>query len=75
MLLGALIVKMSLTSVEYFCPVEGKWVISSPLSTPRLGLRAVVIEERIFVLGGCDGTERLSSVECYKAGDNGLLCV
>ena len=54
--------------MEYFCPEESKWEISSPLSTPRSGLRAMVMEERIFVLGGYDGTERLSSVECFRPG-------
>ena len=54
--------------MEYFCPVEDKWQYSSPLSTPRSGSRAMVVDDRIIVLGGYDGNERLSSVESFTPG-------
>ena len=43
-------------SVEYFCPTEGKSMDGSPLTTPRSGLRVVMMEYKILVLGGYDGT-------------------
>ena len=54
--------------MEYFCPAEGKWQYSSSLSIPRSGSRAMVVDDKIFVLGGYDGIERLSSVESFTPG-------
>ena len=33
--------------------------------------RAIVLEERVYVLGGFNGTSRLSSVECFTPGPPG----
>ena len=33
--------------------------------------RAIVFEERVYVLGGFNGTSRLSSVECFTPGPPG----
>merc|ERR1712025_264615 len=57
-----------LSSVEYFCPLEGVWNNSSPLNTPRACTSVMVLSNKIFVLGGHDGTEKLQSVECFQPG-------
>jgi len=45
------------------------WKESSPLNTPRLGITAMVLNNKILVLGGRDGThETLQSVECFHPG-------
>ena len=33
--------------------------------------RAIVFEDRVYVLGGFDGTSRLRSVECFTPGPRG----
>merc|ERR1719430_2035024 len=38
------------------------------LVTPRSGTRSVVYEDKVYVLGGYDGTSRLRSVECFTPG-------
>ena len=38
------------------------------MSTPRQAHSAVVLNGRIYVVGGCDGEERLKSVECFTPG-------
>ena len=46
---------------------------SSPLSVPRSGATAMVVEKKVFVLGGYNGVERLSSVECFEPGITRIL--
>ena len=38
------------------------------MSTPRYEHSAVVLNGRIYVVGGFDGEERLKSVECFTPG-------
>lgn len=47
------------------------WEIYTSLSTPRSGVRVINLEDRIYVLGGYDNTERLKSVECFSVGPQG----
>ena len=44
------------------------WQISTRMITPRSGHSAVVLNGRIYVVGGFDGEERLKSVECFTPG-------
>ena len=49
------------------------WEIIGSLQSPRSGIKAVVVDDKIFVLGGFNGTDRLKSVECFSPGLNRLL--
>ena len=41
-----------------------------PLNTPRCAFAAIVCGGRIYVFGGYDGKERLSSIEVYSPDNN-----
>ena len=53
-----------LNSVEVFDIETQEWTFGPSMSTPRSGVKAVVYRQKIFVLGGLDGDQRLRSVEC-----------
>lgn len=59
-----------LHSVEALREGADSWELVHHLSTPRSGVNAVVLEDRIYVLGGFDGMHRLKSVECFSFGFN-----
>ena len=42
------------------------------LNTARSGMRAVVLAGKVYVAGGFDGEERLSSVECFTPGSGAV---
>ena len=44
------------------------WTTVGRMVTPRSGASAVAHEDRIYIIGGYDGTERLNSVECFTPG-------
>ena len=67
--------------VEQYNFEEGVWMPYTSLVTPRSGTRcistmvthvawcrSVVYEDKVYVLGGYDGTSRLRSVECFTPG-------
>ena len=62
-----------LSTVECYDPVSKVWEIIGSLQSPRSGIKAVVVDDKIFVLGGFNGTDRLKSVECFSPGLNRLL--
>ncbi|KAJ3585298.1 hypothetical protein NHX12_014019 [Muraenolepis orangiensis] len=47
-----------LQSVELYCPATNSWSFACPLTTPLTGHAARVLDQRIFVCGGFDGTYR-----------------
>lgn len=55
------------STVEIFDPTTNTWTISSiPMTVPRSGLEAIVVKDRIFVLGGRDNSaNRFRSVEVW----------
>ena len=53
-----------LNSVEVFDIETQEWAFGPSMSTPRSGVKAVVYRQKIFVMGGFDGEQRLRSVEC-----------
>ena len=57
-----------LNEIESWNPSTNKWQISTRMITPRYGHSAVVLNGRIYVVGGFDGEERLKSVECFTPG-------
>lgn len=49
-------------------PEAGGWEIMAAMSSPRSGLAAVLLHDRIYILGGFDGETRLRTVECFTPG-------
>ncbi|XP_028075011.1 kelch-like protein 12 [Camellia sinensis] len=57
------------STIEIFDPRLGSWMMGEPMNDPRGYSGAVVIGEKIYVIGGVmDGSEILSTIECYKEG-------
>jgi len=54
-----------LASVERFNVREGTWNPAPPMSTPRLGHAAAVVNNKLYVIGGYDGKEPLDTFECF----------
>jgi hypothetical protein len=60
-----------LSSVEVFDLKTNQWTALPSMPTPRAGLGAVVLESKLYAVGGCGGTapldacEALSTVEMY----------
>ena len=65
-------IQAALASIECYDPESGVWEIVGSLRTARSGIQAVVLEDKIFVLGGFNGEERLKSVECFSPSVNKL---
>ena len=42
-----------------------QWTTLSPMNTPRAWPACAVVDNKIFVMGGFDGANRLRSVEVY----------
>ncbi|VDN08606.1 unnamed protein product [Thelazia callipaeda] len=51
-------------TVEYYDPVDDKWLLMSDnMTSPRSGVGATTLEGILFICGGFDGTNRLQSCE------------
>jgi hypothetical protein len=50
-------------SVEVFDPNLNSWVVGPEMAQPRFTTASAVLEGALFVCGGFDGTQYLSSVE------------
>lgn len=57
-----------MNSVEMYDPSFDSWEFLSPLTFQRSGVSAVVLANRIYVMGGFNGSDRLKSVECFTPG-------
>ncbi|KAH7855739.1 hypothetical protein Vadar_028277 [Vaccinium darrowii] len=56
-------------TVEIFEPRLGSWMMGKPMNNARGSSGAVVLEEKIYVIGGVkDNNEILDMIECYKEG-------
>jgi kelch-like protein 19 len=51
-------------------PEEDRWTSIKPMHTKRLGVGVAVVNRLLYAIGGYDGTERLSSAECYHPENN-----
>ena len=51
--------------VERYNPEKDEWELVSSLNTARRALSAVTLPDGIYVIGGFDGFNYLSSVEKY----------
>ena len=52
--------------VERFDARAGKWMPVTSLSIGRSGAGVAVVDNMIYVCGGFDGSQHLSTVECYN---------
>lgn len=55
----------SLSTVEMFDPVVGRWRMAEPMSMLRSRVGVAVIKNRLYAFGGYNGSERLSTVEVF----------
>lgn len=51
-------------------PEEDRWTLIQPMHSKRLGVGVAVVNRLLYVIGGFDGKERLSSIECYHPENN-----
>ena len=47
-------------------PERDTWHLVAPMQTRRIGVGVSVINRLLYAVGGFDGTNRLSSSECYN---------
>ncbi|KAJ8867985.1 hypothetical protein PR048_031794 [Dryococelus australis] len=52
-----------LSSVEVFDPVSLQWTLINPMSRCRSGVSLIAYEDRLYAMGGFDGSTRLDSGE------------
>ena len=43
------------------------------MRTPRSGVRAVVLDNKVYIMGGFDGDNRIKRVECFSFGATRLV--
>lgn len=72
--------KGPLASVDCFNTKKGEWTTTKPLNIARFQCGVVVIDNTIYVIGGRDNTQTLSSIEMlgpkaksWKLLDSGLI--
>ncbi|XP_005111397.1 kelch-like protein 18 [Aplysia californica] len=56
----------SLSTVERFDPVSGRWIAGEPMSTMRSRVGVTVLKGCLYAIGGYNGMERLDTVEVYE---------
>ena len=56
------------SSFEAYDPESDSWTLEGNLQIARHSACAVVAQDKIDILGGFDGVERLASVECITPG-------
>lgn len=57
------------TCIMLFCrydPETDTWTPIASMSAQRIGVGCAVLNRLLFAVGGFDGQNRLSSVECYN---------
>lgn len=56
----------SLSTVERYDPVTGRWTPGEPMSTMRSRVGVTVLKGCLYAIGGYNGMERLDTVEVYE---------
>lgn len=56
----------SLSTVESFDPIVGKWEVAQAMSTLRSRVGVGVLLGKLYAIGGYNGLERLSTVEVFE---------
>ncbi|ELU00416.1 hypothetical protein CAPTEDRAFT_151000 [Capitella teleta] len=55
----------SISTVEFYDPIIGKWQMAKPMSTLRSRVGIAVLKGHLYAIGGYDGQERLNTVEVF----------
>jgi hypothetical protein len=55
----------SLSTVEVFNPLTGRWEVAEAMSILRSRVGVSVLNNKLYAFGGYNGVERLSSVEVF----------
>ncbi|XP_049788546.1 kelch-like protein 18 isoform X2 [Schistocerca nitens] len=55
----------SLSTVEVFDPIVGRWQLAEAMSMLRSRVGVAVMRNRLYAFGGYNGSERLSTVEVF----------
>lgn len=55
----------SLSTVEVFDPIIGRWQLAEAMSMLRSRVGVAVMRDRLYAFGGYNGYERLSTVEVF----------
>lgn len=55
----------SLSTVEVFDPIIGRWQLAEAMSMLRSRVGVAVMRNRLYAFGGYNGCERLSTVEVF----------
>lgn len=53
------------TLTQAYDPVHDTWQPRAALPTPRYGLAAVAVEDKIYVIGGSNGATAVAAIEAY----------
>lgn len=57
----------SLSTVEVFDPIVGRWKDAEAMSMLRSRVGVAVMKNKLFAIGGYNGSERLNTVEVFDA--------
>ena len=58
----------SLSTVEVFDPIVGRWKDAEAMSMLRSRVGVAVMKNKLYAIGGYNGSERLNTVEVFDAG-------
>ncbi|XP_045210160.2 kelch-like protein 18 [Mercenaria mercenaria] len=56
----------SLSAVECYDPLLGRWMVAEAMSTMRSRVGVTVLNGLLYAIGGYDGQDRLSTVEVFE---------
>lgn len=62
--------QMPVDNVEMFDPKTSEWISMPRILQKRRYVAAASIKNKVYVIGGYDGTTRLNSVDCLDVSDN-----
>ena len=57
----------SLSTVEVYDPITGRWRDAEAMSMLRSRVGVAVMKNRLYAIGGYNGTERLNTVEVFDS--------
>ena len=60
----------STNAVDVFDPASGRWQVAAPMSAVRTGSKAIVVDGRIYAVGGARGGEAIDTSEIYDPRAN-----